>query len=576
MRISYFPSLLPDETLHSQLSRFHLLSGNIDARITLDLFFGTHTHLATSLLPSHLDHMTRHLPDWLGITRGKLLERSTLLPYYRPFIPQERLARCEELSGGANAGALKIGMGMAASQVGGGNPFRCCRCCVTEDLRQFGVAYWHRTHQLPGVYMCASHALPLMQPDAFFRHRARVSLFLPPLVLASPACAAIPVAAPHHNALGKIAALSADLLASGVQSITSTRLQAFYLEQAELLGWTSRSRRLHVPMVHAAADRLARALPQDGDYAFMMAPGGTCAQWVLQLLRKQRVSIPPLRHLALLILLDSNWESLQRSLMSPATTTLSIAPEVGICAAGTCGGGAPAHRDALAALARGECTLTKASRRAGLSVTTLRILAQREGIALKLKPKKLTETRTDALEMALASYISLRALAAASGVSQVSLYRILKACPDLAHRRECLLREQEVAMRRARYLEGLEGKVGRKSPDYIWLYRNDREFLLAARKRPLAKTDIKCRIDWPERDAQFAKSIENSVHQLFHVEPPARLTKTRLSLATGRQAVVQKSIARLPLTLEALCRYEESVASFLLRKSRWCQQHPGG
>jgi hypothetical protein len=304
----------------------------------------------------------------------------------------------------------------------------------------------------------------------------------------------------------------------------------------------------------------------------MMGSGGTCAQWVLQLLRKQRVCIPPLRHLALLILLDSDWKSLQYSLMSPA----KAAPEVGICEGATYGGEATAQRDALGALVRGECTLTEAGRRAGLSVTTLRTLAQREGIALKLKPKKLTGTRIDALEMALASCISLRALAAASGVSQVSLYRILKARPDLARRRECLLREEEVAMRRARYLEGLEGKVGRRSPDYIWLYRNDREFLLAALKLAPAKTARKRRIDWSERDAQFAKSIENSVHQLLRVAPPARLTKTRLSLATGRQAVVQKSIARLPLTLEALCRHEESVASFLLRKSRWSQQHLDG
>jgi hypothetical protein len=576
MGISYFPSPLPDETLHSQLSRFHLLSGTIDSRITMDLFFGTHTHLATSLLPSHLDHMAHHLPVCLGITRGQLLERSTLLPYYRPFMPNERLTRCEELSGGANAGALKIGTGMAASRVGGDNPFRFCRHCVTGDLRQFGVAYWHRAHQLPGVYVCATHALPLMQPDAFFRHRGRVSLFLPALVLASPACAAIAVPAPHQDALGKIAALSAELLASGVQPITSTRLRAFYLEQAQRLGWTSLGRRLRIPMVLAAADRLAQALPQEGDYAFLTGPSGTGAQWVLQLLRKQRVCIPPLRHLALLILLDSDWESLRYSLTRPATGMLAAAPEVGISKGGAREGGATARSDALAALARGECTLTEANRRAGLSVTTLSILAQREGIALKLKPKTLTKTRTDALETALASRIGLPALAAASGVSQVSLYRILKARPDLARRRQCLLREEEVAVRRARYLEGLEGKVGRRSPDYIWLYRNDREFLLAALKLAPAKTAKKRRIDWPARDAQFAKSIEDSVHQLLHVEPPAQLTKTRLSLATGRQAVVQKSIGRLPLTLEALRRHEESLASFLLRKSRWSQQHLGG
>lgn len=565
MRISFFPALLPDETLHSQLSRFHLLSGHNDVRTTLDLFYGSHTHLATSLLPSHLDDLVNRLPGFLGITQSQLLQRATLLPYYRPFISHAQLARCLKLSGGSQAGGLKIGMGMAASRLGGANPFRLCTSCVAVDVSEAGVAYWHRMHQLPGVYVCARHGLRLMQPDSFFRHRARLSLFLPALALASTACAAVPVASSHLTGLGRIADLSVNLLASGMRPVHPARLQALYLDRAERLGWTSKGLRLRIPIIRTAVEQFAPTLPDDDDFAFMRT-GPQCAQWALQLLRKQRVCVPPLRHLALFLLLEMDWRCLEDWIAGPRprASVSAPAPDPDETAAD---GGTAAEREALTALARGECTLTEASRRAGLSVTTLGVRAQRESITLNLRPKMLTPERIAELEQSLASGVRLAALAATSGVSQISLYRLLRARPNLAQQRTSLLQVQEVAKRRDRYLKDARVKGGRRSPDYAWLYRHDRQFLLEALKACPVKRALKPRIDWEKRDKQFSLLIEASIDRLLHIKPPARLTKTRLAVATGRAAVVQKSLARLPLTKAALCRYEESLSAFLARRS---------
>lgn len=566
MRISFFPTLLPDETLHSQLSRFHLLSGHNDVRTTLDLFYGSHTHLATSLLPSHLDELVSRIPGFLGITQSQLIECATLLPYYRPFISLAQLARYLQLSSGPQAGALKIGMGMAASRLGGANPFRLCTKCVAADVSEAGVAYWHRAHQLPGVYVCARHEQSLMQPDSFFRHRARLSLFLPALALASTACATVPAASSHLIALTRIANLSGDLLASGMRPVHPSQLQALYLNRAERLGWISKGLRLRVPTIVTAVERLAQTLPDDDDFAFMKTAGSQCAQWALQLLRKHRVCIPPLRHLALFLLLEMDWRCLEDWIACPRPQASARAPAPDPDES-TGGGETAAEQEALKALARGECTLTEASRRAGLSVTTLGTRARRESIALNLKPKTLTPNRVAELEQSLASGVSLDALAATSGVSLVSLYRLLRARPKLAQQRASLLQVREVAKRRARYLEDARVKGGRRSPDYAWLYRHDRQFLLEALKACPVKRALKPRIDWEERDKQFSLLIEASIDRLLNINPPARLTKTRLSVSTGRAAVVQKSLARLPLTNAALCRYEESLSAFLTRRS---------
>ncbi|WP_336511217.1 TniQ family protein, partial [Vibrio anguillarum] len=37
-----------------------------------------------------------------------------------------------------------------------------CPVCVQEDIRQFGVAYWHRVHQIPAIESCCEHQQQLV------------------------------------------------------------------------------------------------------------------------------------------------------------------------------------------------------------------------------------------------------------------------------------------------------------------------------------------------------------------------------------------------------------------------------
>jgi hypothetical protein len=40
---------------------------------------------------------------------------------------------------------------------------RYCHQCRIEDTHQHGIAYWHRAHQLPGAWLCVTHAEPLIE-----------------------------------------------------------------------------------------------------------------------------------------------------------------------------------------------------------------------------------------------------------------------------------------------------------------------------------------------------------------------------------------------------------------------------
>lgn len=52
-------------------------------------------------------------------------------------------------------------LGLAALSNSQPHVWRMCTACIAQDLETFGVAYWHRTHQLPGVAVCLVHVQQL-------------------------------------------------------------------------------------------------------------------------------------------------------------------------------------------------------------------------------------------------------------------------------------------------------------------------------------------------------------------------------------------------------------------------------
>ena len=42
-----------------------------------------------------------------------------------------------------------------------GGTARLCKVCVAEDIAEEGLSYWHRSHQIPGIYWCVKHGCPL-------------------------------------------------------------------------------------------------------------------------------------------------------------------------------------------------------------------------------------------------------------------------------------------------------------------------------------------------------------------------------------------------------------------------------
>lgn len=162
-----FPPLLPDELLYSTFARYHGWSGNENYRKTMRDLFSSMNVCAVTDLPCHLQLLSERIPG-KSINVSEILWNHTLLAYYAPFMGRDRLFRVEEEMRLRDGRSLYMKMGLPASGVKNNKTLQFCQACVDSDREKFGVAYWHRSHQLPGVKVCHNHHLYLNDSPVLF------------------------------------------------------------------------------------------------------------------------------------------------------------------------------------------------------------------------------------------------------------------------------------------------------------------------------------------------------------------------------------------------------------------------
>jgi len=145
---AFFPEPLPDELFYSIVARYAMMSGLSGGGVRLDLF--GHSKYRVTSLPTALKPLLSRLPPGHPFTVRKLVEAHTSFPYYRPFLPSERVQKAMRLMryGGRNLGAFATGMKNLRLRHSG--TLRWCSECVVSDQGAHGLPYWHRVHQLPG------------------------------------------------------------------------------------------------------------------------------------------------------------------------------------------------------------------------------------------------------------------------------------------------------------------------------------------------------------------------------------------------------------------------------------------
>jgi hypothetical protein len=223
-----------------------------------------------------------------------------------------------------------------------------------------------------------------------------------------------------------------------------------------------------------------------------------------------------------------------------------------------------------------ECcsTLTEAAKLAGVTVTTAAIRARATGRQFAERPKKLDAKMRVRVEKLLRNGHGIAAVARHTGLSSVTVYRVLNANPELKACVHAEKRAKEVEDRRNAWLAQVQdnpsvlGKELRRiaAADYAFLYRWDRVWLSQhspMRTKPRAPSGLGSTRSPPGASEQLKARIRQA-----RVQDPmdlrARLTPTRLLTLAGRGA---GSTSRHSAELkDALNQSSETLQAFVRRR----------
>lgn len=152
----FVPAMYEDEILYSFISRYHERSGNIRIASTIEDLFSKTDLKCSTYLPGYINKLVDNFPINCNYTAEDIILNHTLYPFFTFFDSNEFSEKIFKLMLDSNNNDIRNKSGTTNTKM---NPiyFKFCKECIKEDLNQYGETYWHRIHQVPGVFICTKH-----------------------------------------------------------------------------------------------------------------------------------------------------------------------------------------------------------------------------------------------------------------------------------------------------------------------------------------------------------------------------------------------------------------------------------
>jgi hypothetical protein len=134
----------------------------LDTQSTLAWLYGPSYRPVTHDFPGNLDRLNSQAAIYWGDVES-VIHGHTILPVFCPFQSESQIAAVESLMRSPSVGSIKYRLGLLTGRFGAEHPLKACLYCMAEDRHAHGVAYWHRTHQWPGILLCPNHGCALSE-----------------------------------------------------------------------------------------------------------------------------------------------------------------------------------------------------------------------------------------------------------------------------------------------------------------------------------------------------------------------------------------------------------------------------
>ena len=295
----------PDETWQSVVASFlHGWSRTARWRWATHLLGSARAPVAFDY-PRGILRCVERLPGELGLTSARILLNYTLLPVNRPFLSRRRWSLVTKAAL-ANR-HVHFSLGVASSRIASPVFLRLCLGCIEDDRRVWGCAYWHRTHQLPGVIVCPRHKEILCPTNVRTRRSAAFEL-----VAAEDAQLFAPdrFTRQERAFMATIAGDLSQLLSSDCPTPGAERLRAAYRFELNKGGFLT-------PRGRIANQRLCRCFTDFAGDMLLARLGCDVDEvrrdhWIIRLISHSRWHQAPLRHVLFIRFLGHDAKSFLR------------------------------------------------------------------------------------------------------------------------------------------------------------------------------------------------------------------------------------------------------------------------
>lgn len=280
---------MPDETLHSRVTRYHLLSGNRTERETFQDLFGADP-FSIKIIPKRIEDLAEKLPGDRSDNLNELLACNTILSAYKPFLGIPKVNH--------EGNSTSLVSRLPRREVSFHSMAKICLSCVQSDLIETGHSYWHRSHHIPGVTACWRHGETLLQACPTCTHPFYRDNKLLPMLTNSCVCGWRPLGSHSPSKVLKIeqnfAQFAKNLLDSDLPAVPSGVLAACYRRQAKKNGFARGNLMATTKMFESIQSKFGHDFLSRIDNAYA---SGKYHQWIRTTTVNDQLDMPITRHL---------------------------------------------------------------------------------------------------------------------------------------------------------------------------------------------------------------------------------------------------------------------------------------
>jgi len=554
--------LRDDEILYSWIGCMSRRNSFAPAMIAVNMLLGGRCRTLSVDLPTGLENLQATLGDFSPLPDShSWIDRATLYPYHRPFLTRERDHVISEsmLRATREGGAQKALMGRLANRFGAATSLRYCPLCVCADTAGHFEPYWRRSWLLPGVELCPTHGVRLVEFAPATRPSNPFESRPPPTSTQTINC----VPCTEGSLPWAFSKLSSELLHSNLAALSGEKVVATYKNRALELGYAYPTGRVSVSKVVQAVREHYKDFEGFPHRDRLLQTHAMPLAWLRTIFTRPDRAVHPMCHLMLIGHLFGSIATWRDALESDASFVPIAASPLRT---------PQKRRSKLDGPELLDSSMSCRAAAAALGVDTATVVAYRRNCGMKVTTRSHKTTRMSERKIVdeLVAGTPLATVARNNGVSMATVCRILRFNAAANASRQANIHQANSHKAKKEWLAAVCSvdsitEARRIAPAaYAWLYRNDRTFIVTHRKSEVVterKARFTNRVDWHLRD----QNLSAQVHKLKSAEvergATERCSPHRILRILGVQTMMIRNRHRLPFTYDALidCIETESM-----------------